>query len=446
MYHGLRHETIQDLHEIWGELWVPHGNQWRTEKVFSGQVSGLTTHFVTCGEYTLRDRIYGYDDDIFRFAYFNRAALEFLFKSGRRPEILHAHDWPAALTPAILYDVYGPLGWNNTRCVFTIHNNECQGVTGAGGQLFGLIGMDVRNYHRPDRFQDDGRRNCVNLMRGGIVYANFVTTVSPSFCGELKTAAGGRGLQHVLSAHAGKFGGVLNGIDYDEWNPEADSRVAAPFSPGDDFIDKYRSKYALREWLRLADAWKPLVSVVTRLTAQKGLDLLKHAIYETVRREGQFALLGSAPDPRVQADFQRIKNEFEGNPDVHLWLGYHEDLAHLMYAGADLFFVPSLFEPCGLTQMIALRYGTVPVVRQTGGLADTVFDVDTSSKGLANANGFVFRDADAAGVNYALGRGLRLWYENPEAFARLAKNGMRYDYSWRGPAKDYENIYNYVKA
>ena len=447
MYACMRYETIDSLHESHGELWCPHFNDWRVEKVYEGGVGGgIRTSFITGGSYTDRSSIYGFDDDLYRFAYFSRAALEFLFKTGRRPDIIHCHDWTTGLTPAILWDVYQKLGWDDTRVVYTIHNNECQGLCGFGDKLLGMVGLDVRNYHRPDRMKDDVHPNCINLMKAGIVFSNFVTTVSPTFAGELKTAVGGRGLQNTITKNSAKVGGVLNGLDYDAWNPQTDGKLAARYSVGADFYEKYKNKSALREWLGMWDAWKPIVAVVTRLTHQKGLELIRHAIFSALEEQAQFILLGSAPDPGVNADFLRLQNDLRHNHDIKLYIGYHEDLSRMIYAGSDIFLVPSLYEPCGLTQMIALRYGTVPVVRETGGLMDTVFDMENSGRGLNNANGFTFRDPTPKGLDYGLKRAIRLWHDNPAAFNRLARNGMSYDYSWKNPAKDYENIYNYIKA
>ena len=447
MYSAMRYDQIYDLHEEYGELWSPHYDEWRAEKVYQGKVEGgLQVNFITGGTYTERPNIYGYDDDLQRFTYFSRQALEFMYKTNRRPDIIHCHDWATGLVPAILWDVYEKLGWNNSRCVYTIHNNECQGLCGFGDKLLGMVGLDVREYLRPDRMQDDTHKNCINMMKSGIVYSNFVTTVSPTYAGELKSASGGRGLQTTIAKNSAKVGGVLNGIDYDSWNPATDPKLAARYGAGDDFFEKYKNKTALREWLGMWDAWRPIISVVTRLTHQKGLDLIKHAIFSAIKLQAQFVLLGSAPDPKVNDEFLRLQHDLRDNRDINLYIGYHEDLSHLIYAGSDMFLVPSLYEPCGLTQMISLRYGTVPIVRETGGLVDTVFDLDNSGLGLNDANGFTFRDANAASLDYGLERAVRLWYDNPEAFNRLARNGMRYDYSWRHPAEHYENIYNYIKA
>lgn len=445
MYSCMRYETIGDLTETWSELWVPHFDEWRPEKVFQGTVGGINTFFITGGSYTERETIYGYDDDLFRFVYFNRAALEFMYKRDMRPDILHCHDWQTGLVPVMYYDLYAPLGWTESRVVYTLHNTECQGLCWYGPKLLEMVQMDSAAYHRPDRLQDDTRENCINLMRGGVVYSNFVTTVSPTFAAEVKSPAGGKGMEHALNAHAEKLGGVINGIDYEVWNPAADEMICHPYT-ADTFVEKYKNKYGLRDWLKMADAWKPIVSVVSRLTHQKGLDLIRHAIYSTLKHDGQFVLLGESPDPAINDTFHGIKHELRDCPDVHLWIGYHEDLAHQIYAGSDLLLVPSLYEPCGLTQMIAMRYGTVPVVRATGGLNDTVLDFDHGADDDSEGNGFVFSDPTPKSLDGALHRAIDCWYERSETFNDVARRAMACDFSWKGPATDYENIYSFVKA
>ncbi|MDR1535253.1 MAG: glycogen synthase GlgA [Planctomycetota bacterium] len=447
MYSCMRYDEINGLREEFGELWCPYGGGWRSEKVFQGTVGGgLKVNFITGGGFTERNSIYGHPDDLDRFAYFSRQALEFMFKSGRRPDIIHCHDWATGLVPVVYWEIYQKLGWNNARLVYTIHNNESQGLCGYPDRLLGAIGLDAKSCLRPDRLQDDRHRNCLNMMKGGIVFSNFVTAVSPSYAGELRTAAGGGGLEQVLNRHHGKFGGILNGIDYEAWNPDSDPKLAVRYSAGDDFFGKYGNKKALRDWLGLREDWRPVVSVVSRLTRQKGLDLIKHAVFTAIKTQGQFVLLGSAPDPGIEADFRRLQNDLRNNPDVKFYLGYHEDLSHLIYAGSDIFLVPSIYEPCGLTQMISLRYGTVPVVRETGGLNDSVFDVDTSGRGREGANGFTFRDPTPASLDYGLNRAIRMWFDRPDTFNRLARNGMACDYSWREPARHYENIYKFIQS
>ncbi|MGD8206523.1 MAG: glycosyltransferase, partial [Thiohalocapsa sp.] len=209
---------------------------------------------------------------------------------------------------------------------------------------------------------------------------------------------------------------------------------------------KRRNKDALRERLGLSDAYKPLVSVVSRLDRQKGVELIRHGIYYALEQDAQFVLLGSPQEPAVEADFGRIKQQMDQSPDCHLELGYDEELSHLIYAGADLILIPSVYEPCGLTQMIAMSYGCVPVVHRVGGLADTVFDANYSDRPFEERNGYVFDEGTFAGLESALGRAIGLWRRFPDYFRELRLNGMRIDHSWSGPAQAYLDIYEHIRV
>jgi starch synthase len=247
-----------------------------------------------------------------------------------------------------------------------------------------------------------------------------------------------------LHTHHVKYGGVINGIDYDVWNPEIDRHI--PVQYGVDSIEgKYDNKRALRQRLMLADNDKPIVAFIGRLDPQKGLELVRHAIFFALERGAQFVLLGSSPYQGINNDFWGLKRMLNDSPDCHLEIGFNEDLSHLIYAGADMMLVPSKFEPCGLTQLISLRYGTVPVVRSVGGLADTVFDKDHSSRPLHERNGYVFDHYDTAGLESALGRAIACYYQFPADFREVMKNAMRTDYSWNRPGEDYLNIYDYIR-
>jgi starch synthase len=237
---------------------------------------------------------------------------------------------------------------------------------------------------------------------------------------------------------------VVNGIDYDVWNPEVDRYIPTRYGV-DSIGGKYDNKRALRHRLMLADNEKPIVAFIGRLDPQKGLDLVRHAIFYTLERGAQFVLLGSSPYHGINADFWGLKRMLNDSPDCHLEIGFDEDLSHLIYAGADMMLVPSRFEPCGLTQLVALRYGTIPVVRSVGGLADTVFDKDYSDRPLHERNGYVFGHYDHAGLESALGRAIACYFHHPDHFRELMKNAMRCDYSWNRPGLDYLNIYDYIR-
>ena len=236
---------------------------------------------------------------------------------------------------------------------------------------------------------------------------------------------------------------MLNGVDYDVWNPEVDRHIPAHYGPSN--LDaKYRNKEALRDRLWLRKGFKPMISYVGRLDPQKGIHLIRHAMHFSLAHGAQFVLLGSSPDAGISSVFWQLKRQMNDNPDCHLELRYDEELSHLIYAGSDMLIVPSLFEPCGLTQMIALKYGTVPVVRGVGGLVNTVFDRDYSDKPHHERNGYVFHQTDERAIESALFRAICLWNSYPKEFSELMRNGMRYDFSWNHPGQRYLEIYHQI--
>ncbi|MBW2734833.1 MAG: glycogen synthase [Deltaproteobacteria bacterium] len=446
-YDCLWHEQIHGLRSVYDDLSVPWFDGAVHCSVFEGHVHGVPCYFIDPHSEDLffnRGCFYGADDDAMRFAFFSRATMEFLYKTNRRPDVIHCHDWQTGLIPVLLYEMYAPLGMEQERVCYTIHNFKHQG--GAGEQVLRATGL-----HRPehffhhDRLRDDVNPFGLNLMRGGIVYANFVTTVSPRHAEEVKHSEQGHGLRHILNTHAGKFGGVLNGVDYDSWNPEKDDLIPHHYSV-DELAGKYGNKEALRDRLLLRKDAKPIVAYVGRLDSQKGVHLIRHTLFRTLERGGQFVLLGSSPDPAIDAEFQQLKVQFNDHPDVHLELAFDEKLAHLIYAGADMMVVPSIFEPCGLTQMIAMRYGTIPIVRAVGGLADTVFDKDYGHVDPQWRNGFVFHEADVQGLESALDRALGLFHDYPQDFRSLMQSAMRHDNSWNHPGQHYVNIYEHIRS
>jgi len=445
-YDCLRYDHIWGLCETYKDLWVPWYGGAIHCTVYFGFVHGRKCFFIephSSDNFFNRGCIYGFNDDVLRFAFFTRAAMEFLWKSGKNPDIIHCHDWQTALAPVFLFEIYKFLGMTHPRVCFTIHNFKHQGVTGA--QVLHATGLNRPEYYfHYDRLRDNFNPHAINLMKAGVVYSNFVTTVSPRHANEAKDQGQGFGLEPTLHIHHVKYGGVVNGIDYNVWNPEIDHHIAQRYGV-DNIEEKYKNKKALRDRLMIADNEKPIVAFVGRLDPQKGLELIRHAIFYTLHRRGQFVLLGSSPDGQINSYFWSLKHQLNDNPDCHIEIGFNEELSHLIYAGADIMLVPSQFEPCGLTQLIAMRYGTVPVVREVGGLADTVFDKDYSYKPLNERNGYVFRDYDYSGLESALGRALSCYYDYPDHFRELMKNAMRYDFSWKNPGQDYLNIYDLIR-
>ncbi len=414
--------------------------------VWFGFVHGRKCFFIEphCAQaFFDRGTYYGFWDDPERFAFFSKAALEFLSKSNKRPDVIHTHDWQTALVPVLLYELYAHAGLADQRVCHTIHNFRHQGTTGPG--ILRATGLNRPEYFgAPDRMGDEFDRHSINLLRGAILYSNAVTTVSPHHAWEARHTDLGFGLGHALHLHQDKFVGILNGLDYEMWNPETDPHIPQHF--GATTLDrKAANTAALRERMLLRDGRRPILAYVGRLDTQKGLHLIRHALFFALEQDAQFVLLGSGSEHGINEDFWHLKLRLNDNPDCHLEIGYDEDLAHLIYAGADLLVMPSLYEPCGLTQMIALRYGTVPVVRAVGGLKDTVFDRDYSALPPQQRNGFVFEHADPLGLESALDRALGLWRNEPALFRQLVLQGMACDYSWNHPGQRYLDLYEFIR-
>lgn len=445
-YDCMRYDHIYGLQVDYQDLWVPWYESAIHCTVFFGFVYDRRCFFIephSNDNFFNRGSIYGFQDDVMRYAFFTRAAMEFLWKANKHPDVIHCHDWQTALAPVYLYEFYQRMGMTHPRVCLTIHNYQHQGVT--GGELLRATGLhDTGRFFDYNRMRDNHHANALNLLKGGIVYSNFVTTVSPRYAFETKDQGQGFGLEPTLHTHHVKYGGVINGIDYDVWNPEVDGLIHTRYGV-DSIQGKYENKRALRYRLMLADNEKPIVAFIGRLDPQKGLGLVRHAIFYALERGAQFVLLGSSPYQHINNDFWGLKHMLNDSPDCHLEIGFNEELSHLIYAGADMMLVPSQFEPCGLTQLVALRYGTVPVVRSVGGLADTVFDKDHSDRPLHERNGYVFEHYDAVGLESALGRAIACYFDYPNDFRELMKNAMRCDYSWNQPGADYLNIFDYIR-
>jgi starch synthase len=445
-YRCMRYDQIYGLCVAYEDLWVPWYDGAVRCTVWFGFVHGRKCYFIephSADGFFERGSYYGDDDDVKRFAFFCKAAMEFMLHAGKRPDVVHCHDWQTALVPVLLYEQYEHAGLGHQRVCLTVHNFRHQGV--CGPEVLRATGLTPEDrFTVPERLADDRHPSAVNLLKGGMVYANFVATVSPQHAWEARWTDQGAGLGDTLYRHDGKFGGILNGVDYDVWNPEVDPLIPHHYS-ADEPDGKYANKQALRDRFWLGDSYKPIVAYVGRLDEQKGVDLIHHAAHHALANHSQFVLLGSSTNPAVNDRFWRLKHELNDHPDCHLELDYSAELAHLIYAGADLLVMPSLFEPCGLAQLIALRYGTVPVVRSIGGLCDTVFDRDHSGRPWHERNGYVFHQPDAAGVESALDRAIGLWHDYPGEFRELMVNGMRADRSWSDPGRHYLSVYEHIR-
>ncbi len=454
-YDCMDSEQIRDLTMDMKDLMSFYNGEWFSNTVWMGWVENLKVYFIEPHHprfFFNRGCFYGCDDDIERFLYFSRAAIEFIYKRPLNPDIIHLHDWQTAVIAPLYRDMYRQIGLTKPKTVLTIHNMEYQGKCSAADLT--RIGLDAAFYQHPAKLEDNLYSNLINLLKGGIVYSDFITTVSPNYAKEVLSPEGGRGLESTLRHYQYKFSGILNGVDYSYWNPEIDRFLPAHYSAREmpankkdrNTLDKKGFiKKLLREKLNLAEDHRPIVGCITRLVPQKGIDLIKHTMRHIVEKKGQFILLGSSPIPSINAEFHRLKHQYTDHPHISLTLHHQEELAHMIYAGSDMFIVPSIFEPCGLTQMIALKYGTVPIVRRTGGLADTIVDVDHSRRPFEETNGYTFDYPDATGIDSALDRAIHCWFEDPEKWRNLMLNGMKTDFSWNHSSDLYLDIYKRLR-
>jgi starch synthase len=453
-YDCLYFQELKNLQVVLRELWSSDGTHRYNNTVWSSRHEGVAITLIEAHHpqhYFSRGMVYGCHDDIDRFIYFSRVAMEYLHTMGKKTDIVHAHDWPTALTPVLCKDAHLALGLQDVRTVLTIHNLEYQGKC----QPLNLtrVGLKGEAYLHPEKMQDPHTPTLINLLKGGIVYADHVTTVSPTYQKEVQTVVGGFGLQDTLIQYSHKFSAILNGIDQTYWNPEKDPHLIKRYQTHDVQTEaqldavleaKKENKRQLRAHCNLKETAKPLVASVTRLAAQKAPHLILHALLRTLEKGSQFFLLGSGASPLIAQEFESLALKLSTNTDVRIVLDKDEALAHLIFASADMFIIPSLFEPCGLTQLISLRYGTVPIAHKTGGLADTVFDVDTATQPLQDRNGFTFDFADAPGVDWGLDRAIACFQNDPKKWRCLLLNGMHQDYSWKRAAKNYVNIYEMI--
>jgi starch synthase len=373
-------------------------------------------------------------DAVARAAFLSRGALQLCKHLGWIPDVVHAHDWPAALAPVYLNAfeslAEGPL--RRAASVLTLHNLAHQGAFPAGE--FFATGLPT------ELFREDGLAHGgnLNLLKGGIYHATKLTTVSPRYAIEIRTPEGGAGLDRVLGFRGADLVGILNGIDDRAWNPRTDPLVAARYDPGD-LAGKAACKLALQRDMRLAARPDvPLIGIVTRLTEQKGSDVVADALDGILRLDTQMAVLG-AGDPDLE-EFFRVRSLLGGDR-FRMVRGYDESLSHRIEAGADLFLMPSRFEPCGLNQMYSQRYGTLPIVRATGGLDDTVEPCDESS---GEGTGFKLWDLSPDSLVATVAWAARVYRERPDLFRAMQARAMRKDFGWHTAAKRYIEVYDWA--
>ena len=400
---------------------------WRRQYcgIFEAHLNGVIYYLLDNQYYFKRDGLYGHYDDAERFAFFSRAVLEILPHLDYKPDIIHCNDWQTAMVPVYLNLFYrhDPL-YSGIKTVFTIHNIEYQGKYGheLTGDVLGLSDQ------QESLISYDG---CVNLMKGGIQCADRVTTVSPTYAKEILTEYYSHGLDRILKPLSDKLCGIVNGIDYEVYDPSSDPAIFAPFSSAD-LSGKAVNKEKLQDMLGLPRREVPLIGIVSRLVSHKGFDLVKCVFEDMLKADLQVVILGSG-QWEFETFFYQMAQQYPEK--VALRLGFLPDLAHKIYAGADLFLMPSKSEPCGLSQMVALRYGTIPIVRQTGGLNDTIRD-----SGDGQGNGFTFENYNAHDMLHAVWRAIG-GYSDQAGWNILVQRAMACDNSWNRSAGAYIRLY-----
>ncbi|MBX9679217.1 MAG: glycogen synthase [Gemmataceae bacterium] len=424
------HQGKWDIRPLSLTLEVPMGTGAEPAGVFEGKLPGTDVPIYFIAERNRFDRpfLYGYGDDAGRFSFFSRAALDLMIAAlGWRPDVVHAHDWHAA--PAILWLATAGQAdgrYANIPTAYTIHNLRHQGT--APWSVLDYLGVRTQNL-KEERFGE------VNFMARGIFHATMINTVSPTYAREIMGWEGGNGLDALLRQRHFDVHGILNGLDDDEFDPATDRRLAATFS-AEKLDQRFQNKRALQARFNLPQRDDvPLVGMVSRLDVQKGLDIAGHVFHLLMNGqagEAQCIVLGGG-----EPEYENMLRHLAGyhRDKMIAYIGYEPDLAQLIYGGSDIFLMPSLFEPCGLGQMIAMRYGSVPIVRATGGLADTV---------RPGVTGFAFHYYSSDDCWHTLRNAIDIYRHDPDTWREIQCNGMKSDFSWRSSARAYQQLYEWA--
>ena len=410
---------------------------WRKQYtgIFETKQDGITYYFIDNEFYFAGDKPYNQlHEDIEKFAYFSKAVLEALPYLDFCPDIIHCHDWQTGLIPVFLKTIYGAENYYaGMKSIFSIHNLKFQGrwnlnavmdVTGLPYQIF-----------TADKLESYGE---ANLLKGGLVYADAITTVSKTYADEIKTREGGEGLDGLLFAREKELFGITNGLDYDVFNPEKDTYIAENFKITSIKKGKKANKLALQKEFALPSNEKTfMLGMISRMTDQKGFDLVAYIMEELLNTTKiQVIVLGTGED-RYQDMFRYFENKYPNQ--LKAYIGYSEELAHRIYASCDAFLMPSLFEPCGLSQLMSMRYGTLPIVRETGGLKDTVLPYNEYDK---TGTGFSFANYNAHEMLNTIRYAMHVYYDNRKEWDAMTKRAMKEDFSWNHSAKEYEALYD----
>jgi starch synthase len=430
---GERHGLTPSISPL--GVWMGDREEWCT--VYAADQDGIPFYFIESQQHFDRFGLYhdadlnDYLDNPRRFSFLTRAGLQLCRDLGFAPDIVHVHDWQTALASAYLkiWHQDDPV-LGRAASLLTIHNLAYQGVYDASH--YNYLGLQWGNF-TGDRFEDHGR---VNMLKGGIVFADMVNTVSPTYAKETRTSEGGMGLAPYLNDKGDRYLGILNGVDYTQWNPALDRRIPARYSP-DDLSGKLVCKRELQLRMGLeVNLDLPLIGIVSRFAEQKGLGMAASAMGDILNSMAvQVVVLGSG-EKGLEEFYGRLPDLYPGR--VGSYIGYNDDLAHWIEAGADFFLMPSLFEPCGLNQIYSLKYGTLPIVRATGGLEDTVQQYDERS---GAGTGFKFYYPSASSITDTVGWAVSTYFDRPHHILQMMLTAMEQDFSWERSARAYEEVY-----
>ncbi|KSV59304.1 glycogen synthase GlgA [Acetivibrio ethanolgignens] len=409
---------------------------WRSQYVgiLEMEYEGVHFYFIDNEYYFAGFRPYGsIHEDIEKFAFFSRAVLSALPLLDFRPDIIHCHDWQTGLIPVYLHDSFSAGEfYQGIKTIMTIHNLKFQGIWNLK-KVMDITGLSAY-YFAPDKLEAYGD---ANYLKGGIVYADMVTTVSESYAEEIKMPFYGEGLDGLIRARSNSLVGIVNGLDYDEYNPETDTMIYNQFNIKNFRKEKIKNKRALQKELGLAqDDKKFMIGIVSRLTDQKGLDLIDYVIEEICAEDTQLVVLGTGED-RYENLFRHFEWKYPERVSANIY--YSNQMSHKIYAACDGFLMPSLFEPCGLSQLMSLRYGTVPIVRETGGLRDTV---EPYNEYESTGTGFSFTNYNAHEMLNTIRYAKSVYFNKKREWNKIIDRGMAKDFSWNSSARKYEELYD----
>jgi len=425
-------EKYYDQLERLGTIQIHSGWIDQPATYYTATVDGVVYYFIEHQGYFERDGLYGYDDDGERFAFFTRAVLDMIYFIDWWPNIIHSHDWQTGMIPLVCHACYADdMRYQSIKHVFTIHNLAFQGNFGVQ-MMESCLGLDYSYFDNGSIRFDTG----ISFMKAGIVYADKITTVSPTYSSEILTSTYGERMDSILRYRRNDLWGIVNGIDTDSWNPKTDKLLVKNYDAHNWVSGKKENKLKLQEELGLEQNPNVmLMGLVSRLTNQKGVYMLTDRMHEIMGMDVQLVVLGTG-ETNAENAFKWMENEYKGK--AVYFCGYNEELSHRIYAGVDLFLMPSLYEPCGISQLISMRYGTLPLVRETGGLKDTV---QPFNQYTGEGNGFSFWAANPDDMVYTIHYALDQYTNNKAGWKGLVKSAMATDVSWDKSAAVYEELY-----